>query len=255
MEVSDLQAVLPFLAAYPYPAFILETINAADAKTGRTAVSLNPVWTNGAFKRLFSDADYALLAHLGSAATISLGTWLEAETFGSDLGREGADTALGHSQSHMHLLTLDFGAHHGTSGEGTLPVHLELVKTRMGLFTVITSVPRTSLPSASGADETPRRKKNKHSMKLLNLPRMGSMVTRSGSMSSSSSAGKRMGSVSPSMDTLMKETDWSKTALGPREHWDHELETVLEYVRRNPNPVSFVSSLQLRAHRLDHCEM
>jgi len=235
---DNVKDALVFLKAYPYPAYVLETIQ----KASRTAVQLEPIWSNPAYDGLIPPGS-TLLSTLSYTAIVAFGSWAE-----SPATDELPPT---------HLLKLDLGQ----VQPGNPRIELEVTKTELSGFLICTSIPRTPLPIKSLLASRPNRKRKRppNDMKLLNLPNMtfGANCTSasvSGSAGSQSPPGVPT-RVEPGFSTahLMETFDWASTALGPRETWPIELNTLIQYMKGNPHPVWFhilLSRVQDLSHPL-----
>lgn len=221
----DVENALVFLNAYPYPAYLLETVQ----KGSRVAVHLEPIWSNPAYDRLIPPGPPGnrLLSVLSHTAILAFGSWAESSTTTDDLPP-------------THLLKLDL-AHIQPAYPN---VELEVTKTQLNRFLICTSIPRTPLPILSSL---PKRKRKRllhdNDMKLLNLPTM--TFGANGSASVSGSPGSQSPSGMPTrldpgfMSTahLIETFDWASTPLGPRETWPTELQTLIKYMNGDPYPV------------------
>lgn len=227
---DDVKNALVFLKAYPYPAYVLETIQ----KGSRVAAQLEPVWSNPAYDRLIPPGS-ALLSTLSSyTAIVAFGSWVESSTTATD------------ELPPTHLLKLDLGLDQIQPGHPNPKIELEVTKTELSGFLICTSIPRTPLPIKPFLASRPKRKRKRlpNDMKLLDLPNMtfgGNRPAASvcGSTGSQSPSGvpTRLESGFVSTAQLMETFDWASTALGPRETWPIELHTLIKYINGNPHPV------------------
>jgi hypothetical protein len=224
---DDVKDALVFLKAYPYPAYVLETIQ----KGSRTAVQLEPIWSNRAYDGLIPPGS-ALLSTLSYTAIVAFGSW--------------AESSAADELPPTHLLKLDLGQIQPSDPK----IELEVTKTALSGFLICTSIPRTPLPIKSfPASRLQRKRKRPPSdMKLLNLPSMtfganGPAASICGSAGSQSPSGvpTRVEPGFVSTAHLMETFDWASTALGPRETWPIELNTLIKYMKGNPHPVCFIS--------------
>ena len=220
---DDVKNALVLLRAYPYPAYVLETTQ----RGSRAAVQLEPIWSNPPYDGLIPPGS-ALLSTLSHTAIVAFGSWLE-----SSATNELPPT---------HLLKLDLGQ----IQPGHPKIELEVTKTELSGFLICTSIPRTPLPIKSFLASRPKRKRKRlpNDMKLLNLPNMtfganGPTASVCGSAGSQSPSGAptRVEPGFVSTAHLMETFDWASTALGPRETWPIELNTLIKYMTGNPHPV------------------
>lgn len=225
---DDVKNAFVFLKAYPYPAYVLETIQ----KGSRAAVQLEPIWSNPAYDRLIPPGSTLLSTLSSYTAIVAFGSWAESSATATD------------ELPPTHLLKLDLGL--GQIQPGHLKIELEVTKTELSGFLICTSIPRTPLPIKSFLVCRPnrRRKRLPNDMKLLNLPSMTFGANRPaasvcGSAGSQSSSGvpTRLECGFVSTAHLMETFDWASTALGPRETWPIELHTLIKYMNGNPHPV------------------
>ena len=240
---DDVENALVFLRAYPYPAYLLETVQ----KASRVVVHLEPIWSNPAYDRLLPPGrpGSGLLSVLTRTAIVAFGSWAESSTTTDDLPP-------------THLLKLDLGQ----IQPGYPNVELEVTKTALDRFLICTSIPRTPLPIPSSLASRPKRKRkrlpNDNDMKLLNLPTM--TFGANGPASVSGSAGSQSPSGIPtraepgfiSTAHLMETFDWASTSLGPREAWPTELQTLIKYMNGNPYPVRLYIPLSQSGLPLTH---
>ena len=226
---GDVKNALVFLKVYPYPAYVLETIQ----RGSRTAVQLEPIWSNPAYDSLIPLGS-ALLSTLSYTAVVAFGSW--------------AESSATDELPPTHLLKLDLAQ----IQPGNPKIELEVTKTELSGFLICTSIPRTPLPINSCIASRPKRKRKRlpNDMRLLNLPSMtfganganGPAASVCGSAESQSPSGvpTRVEPDSGFISTahLMETFDWASTALGPRETWPVELNTLIKYMNGNPYPVS-----------------
>jgi hypothetical protein len=226
---DDVKNALVFLKAYPYPAYVLQTIQ----KGPRAAVQLEPIWSNATYGGLIPPGS-GLLSTLSSTAIVAFGSW--AESSATD------ELPL------THLLKLDLGQ----IQPGHPKIELEVTKTELSGYLICMSIPRTPLPIKSFLASRPRRKRKRlpNDMKLLDLPNMtfganGPAVSVPGSAGSQSPSGvpTRVEPGFISTAHLMETFDWASTPLGPRETWPIELLTLIQYMNGNPHPVRLHSLL------------
>jgi len=223
---DDVKNALVFLKPYPYPAFVLETTQ----KGSRTAVQLEPIWSNPGYDALIPPGS-RLLSTLRHTAIVAFGSW--------------AESSATDQLPPTHLLKLDLDQIQPRHPK----IELEVAKTELSGYLICTSTPRTPLPIKSFLASRFKRKRKclPNDMKLLDLPNMtfganGPAASASGSARSQSPSGvpTRVEPGFISTAHLMETFDWASTPLGPRETWPTELRTLIKYMNGNPHPVRYV---------------
>jgi hypothetical protein len=236
-SVTAVEDALPFLQAYPFPAWICATINGQRSSEGFV---VEPTWSNAAFGRLFGSHSTFLTAMGNVEAFVSFGTWLEST--------EDVPTT--------HSLALKLRWEHEEWPEETKEetIVLELAKTKVvdansQPFAIVTSTSKQPLPSIpdylAQAKKQSRKKKRVPPGKLVDLPSFrSSLSTQSTSSSSQSNSlpaidkwilGARAG---PKMEELIEMFPWETTPLGPKENWDPCLRQASQLVLKSPFPAA-----------------
>ncbi|KAG8887410.1 hypothetical protein FRB98_009674 [Tulasnella sp. 332] len=235
-------ATLPcieFLDAYPYPSFVL-----SQKQSGKLAASLTPVWVNAAYRELifgphvdephvFGGLLEALpgtgFQELNTARKLSI--WVE---------------LLGDEANVPYLLDLE----PPWLGAASPTIQLELTKTSIQHFWIITSVPKTplprpqSIPHPSSTSSSLRHRPGSEFLSLGELPAPHWEQLDKGSKSPGTptettradsggifTAGKR--SVK-----MLKEYPWETTPLGPMKTWSSTLLTAVDVCMNHPHPVA-----------------
>ncbi|KAG8850364.1 hypothetical protein FRB96_000428 [Tulasnella sp. 330] len=235
-------ATLPcieFLDAYPYPSFVL-----SQKQSGKLAASLTPVWVNAAYRELifgphvdephvFGGLLEALpgtgFQELNTARKLSI--WVE---------------LLGDEANVPYLLDLE----PPWLGAASPTMQLELTKTSIQHFWIITSVPKTplprpqSIPHPSSTSSSLRHRPGSEFLSLGELPAPHWEQLDKGSKSPGTptettradsggifTAGKR--SVK-----MLDEYPWETTPLGPMKTWSSTLLTAVDVCMNHPHPVA-----------------
>lgn len=188
----------PLLSAYPFPAFVV----LLSSRSTHGGPSPSPVFANKAFCTL-------LLGH--EARTNELeGIWLES-LHTLDQARAFTDWAFASVGHEPDANTLEVELK--LQWTDARP-KLELARSILDGYVVITSIPRSILPGSSISPPVPR-------------PTHSSLPVLPSSLLFSST---------PSCHELYEAYDWSSTPLGPRESWSDTLQAAVNYALANPFP-------------------
>ncbi|KAG8900968.1 hypothetical protein FRB99_005658 [Tulasnella sp. 403] len=235
-----------FLEAYPYPAFVLN-----KKQTGKLAASLIPIWSNSAYRYLVFGPK------ANEPQNIAGGGLLEALP---GTGFEGLEEArklanwvelLGEAADVPYLLELDppwLPSDHPT-------IQLELTKTRIDPMWIITSTPRTPLPSHPPRPlvmDIPPEVARSTSFAIAPGPEPSHSGTESQSSrptSPSPANPSRFRLLNPEKDPqrgfftagtqmleYMRNYPWDTHVLGPMDSWPQSLKTTVGAVMSSPYP-------------------
>lgn len=226
--------VLSFLNAYPFPAWIC---NSLPTSGGRKGFELDPEWSNTAFDKLLGPRDMLLASLDGGEAIVRYGTWLEA----SDINTFAVS------------LQIFWEEEDSTQAGGKITVELELARTIFtthdgGLFIICTSVPRSKLPTGINTArymEKGSRKRKKKAFKLHDFPHPIGGSRPISNPTSSTSGSISTGEHLPSMlggrfglAEMVARFPWDTSPLGPQKDWDPCLKQAVQLTLTAPYPTA-----------------
>ncbi|PVF95897.1 hypothetical protein CPB86DRAFT_737923 [Serendipita vermifera] len=235
-SVTGMEEVLPFLKAYPFPAWVCAAITGHRASTGFV---LEPIWSNPPFDALLSSPSALVTAMGDIGAFVSFGAWLESTQ----------------DDQTTYTLTLKVGWEHDELPEGVIEttVELELARTKVvdakgQTFAVVTSTSKRPLPKTLKDTAQPReppRKRRRIIGKLENLPSFRSSISNhSSSGSSPTNSITAIDRRTPraleghSMFEMIEAFPWETTSLGPKASWDPCLRQASQLILTYPYPAA-----------------
>ncbi|KAG8756580.1 hypothetical protein FRC14_002922, partial [Serendipita sp. 396] len=244
-NIEKVENIVPFLKAYPFPAFIHCSPPNETQGLDNRRISLHPAWSNRAFDTLFVSYDQFLTAIGLGEPLVAYGLWLEA--------RDG----LNDDEPMTHRLTLKIPwIDEGNDGlESEVNTELELVKSMLldphgQLHAIITSIPRAPLPKHGNAKSSLRHKKSRKRrnkpIKLYDLPTFRSSTapptakpdSLSGSSATESGSSLYGHGGGPKMSEMVANYPWEKTPLGPQDQWDPCLKQAVQLTLSTPYPAA-----------------
>ncbi|KAG8997175.1 hypothetical protein FRB93_000461 [Tulasnella sp. JGI-2019a] len=230
-----------FLDAYPYPAFVLN-----KKQSGKLAGSLTPIWVNPSYRELVFGPANAQNA-VGGLLEALPGTGFQ----GLNEARRLASWVelMGNDARRPYLLGLE----PSWLGGAFPTVQLELTKSSVEHFWIITSTPKTALPERQpsipgplvpvltssirrGASENfrlgelpppPQFDELSHSTSLPATPSPSKVEVPEEGLGGFFTAGKEM-------VKLLEAYPWEKSPLGPRDKWPQSLKTACEAIMNSP---------------------
>jgi hypothetical protein len=227
----DYSPHIPFLLAYPFPAFVLPLV----ASTLNGGPSLTPLFANPALHALLNGHSAWAPADLAASFRPALGSVAQARRFTE---WAFAQPLTSHTPPCTNTFALELEL--PWLPPDAEPVRLDVVQTRVADTLICTTVPRTALPdllpspplSAASSPPSGRLKAN---LRLSDLPH--GLPRASSGPAALSHAEASAAKAGMSCVELCNTHDWASTSLGPRSEWSDTLCASVSYVLGNPFPV------------------
>lgn len=211
--ISELPYI-PFLCAYPHPAFLLPSVPGP----GKLAPSLQPIWCNPTLVAILTGSHSTRSIHFHDKSSEHITIAFVESLRSVDVRRLGEWVASDESDI---LLTMRPQWLDVTQSD----IQLEVTKTRSDKIWICTTIPRSPLPPIPSTPITIAQRRARDGMQL-------SFNTKQRNTLRVSSLGDSM------MAAMLESFDWSSTPLGPREQWPQSLITTLGVCLSSSVPVS-----------------
>ena len=211
--------------AYPFPAFVVRLRKGVTEGDCTPLVKLEYVWGNEPWDEISGSGD--IRGVLGLDGERALGDWLEREE------RAGGAATLDDQSFITHLIALPSVSISFSVTKTRIDSHDRTKEDERSLWVItgleMVKLPRTPLASQRPA-VSPFSNANNSIMSAPPTP-IFDMSNRTSPLPAAVP-----GMVPPELDcrSLLQNTDWSLTGLGPREKWSPVVEMMISVVMRSP---------------------